>query len=73
MGQMTNRIRKSVSAAAAVAAVTVSCGCQSLGTTVDKLVPPWGPPEQWEPEYEEASADGDAPANYAAIFEEDAP
>ena len=48
-------------------------GCQSMSNTVDRLVPPWGPPEQWEPGYTktEAANEGGLP-NYAAIFGEDA-
>ena len=38
------------------------CGCASMTSSLDRLMPPWGPPEQWEP--------SDVGQNYADVFAE---
>ena len=40
-------------------------GCAAF----DRAMPPWGPPEQWEPALSENGSTSE-PVNYAAIFDE---
>ena len=76
MGRQASNIDPGRCFAALTLAVSAAlCGCQSLAASLDRLVPPWGPPEQWEPSYSKSvdSADEkESRPNYAAIFEDDA-
>ena len=55
-------------------------GCQSLTSSLDRMMPPWGPPEQWEPEVflrgsddgpvgEDTASAGRPVENYIAVFD----